>query len=105
MSRLRLYVAFAASIICAAAQAQDRWPTQPIRMILSVPPGGGTDLTARMIAPGVSLALGQPVVIESKSGAGGIVASDYVAHATPDGHTIGLVLSGHAANTILAKRP
>jgi tripartite-type tricarboxylate transporter receptor subunit TctC len=104
MSRLRLCLALAAGLLCATAQAQERWPTQPIRMILSVPPGGGTDLTARMIAPGVSQALGQPVVIESKSGAGGIVASDFVSHASPDGHTIGLVLSGHAANTILAKR-
>jgi tripartite-type tricarboxylate transporter receptor subunit TctC len=58
-----------------------------------------------MMEPGVSKALGQPVVIESKTGAGGIVASQYIAHANPDGYTIGLFLSGHAANVVLNKTP
>ncbi|MEI9803447.1 MAG: tripartite tricarboxylate transporter substrate binding protein [Pseudolabrys sp.] len=89
----------------APAQAQSAWPTQAVRIILSVPPGGGTDATARMMEPGVSKALGVPVVLESKTGAGGIVASQYVSHANPDGYTIGLFLSGHAANMVLNRTP
>jgi tripartite-type tricarboxylate transporter receptor subunit TctC len=110
MSRLSLCAAAAATVLAATvfgvsapAHAQSAWPTQPVHIILSVPPGGGTDATARMMEPGVSKALGVPVVIESKTGAGGIVASQYIAHANPDGYTIGLFLSGHAANVVLNK--
>jgi tripartite-type tricarboxylate transporter receptor subunit TctC len=107
MKKFFLCAAILTKIFCgdAHAQAPTGWPTQPIRIILSVPPGGGTDVTARMIAPGVSKALGQPVIIESKSGAGGIGASQYVAQSRPDGYTIGLFLSGHAANVILSNHP
>src|SRR6185369_8876060 len=73
--------------------------------ILSVPPGGGTDATARMMEPGVSKVLGQPMVIEPRTGAGGIVASQFIAKAVPDGYTVGLFLSGHAANVVLNKTP
>ena len=106
MIGFRLCGLVAASIAWTVAPAcAQQWPTQPIHLILSVPPGGGTDATARMMAPGVSKALGQPVVIESKTGAGGTVASQYVAHANPDGYAIGLFLSGHAANVVLNKTP
>ena len=107
MKRLFLCAAVLAAIFSSDARAQvpAGWPAQPIRIILSVPPGGGTDVTARMIAPGVSKALGQPVIIESKSGAGGIVASQYVAQSRPDGYIVGLFLSGHAANVVLSSHP
>ena len=106
MFRLCLAAAIVTGVVCSAGQApaQTTWPTQPIHLVLSVPPGGGTDATARMMEPGVSKALGQPVIIESRTGAGGIVASQYIARANPDGYTIGLFLSGHASNIVLNKQ-
>ena len=90
---MRMLVMLAAVLFAAAAQAQD-YPSKPIRYIVPFPPGGSSDLIARAIAPRLGERLGQPVVIENKPGAGGMIGVDIVAKAQPDGYTIGLAAAG-----------
>lgn len=83
---LAALLAFAAAWIGdALAQA---YPTKPVRWILPYPPGGGTDVMGRMVAEGVSARIGQPIVIENKSGGSGTVGSEFVRKADPDGYTL-----------------
>jgi tripartite-type tricarboxylate transporter receptor subunit TctC len=83
----------------AAAQA---WPSKPIKWIVPFAPGGTTDILARTVGEKLSVALGQPVVIENKPGAGGGVGADFTAKAAPDGYTImGGTISTHAINASL----
>lgn len=70
------------------ALAQRAWPSRPIRLVLGFAPGGVGDLTARMIAPRISEGLGQPIIIDNRPGAAGIVAAEPVARAAPDGYTM-----------------
>lgn len=70
------------------------FPTKPIRMIVAFPPGGSTDLVARIISPVMSERLGQQVVVENRGGAGGNIAMEAVARSTPDGHVIGFSGAG-----------
>jgi tripartite-type tricarboxylate transporter receptor subunit TctC len=70
------------------------WPSRPIRIIVGFPAGSSPDLTARTLGEPLSRALGQPVIIENKVGAGGNIAADYVTRATDD-HTIGLMINGN----------
>ncbi len=85
-----------ASVLLAAltlAHAEN-WPSKPVRLIVGFPAGSSPDLTARALAEPLSRALGQPVVVENKVGAGGNIAADAVAKAT-DGHTLGLMINGN----------
>lgn len=84
----------------ANAQGQT-YPTKPIRLIVPFLPGSGTDIVARILAPMVTESLGQQMVVDNRPGAGGIIGTDIVAKATPDGHTIMLALSSHAINASL----
>ena len=70
------------------------WPSKPLRLIVGFPPGSSPDLTARALAEPLSRAVGQPVVVENKVGAGGNIAADAVAKAS-DGHTLGLMINGN----------
>lgn len=70
------------------AQAADAWPSRPIKMVIPFAPGGTTDLLGRIVAEGLSSALGQSVVVENKAGAGGNVGAGEVARAQPDGYTL-----------------
>ena len=72
----------------SSSQAQDPYPSKPIRVIVPYPAGGGTDMIARLIGTQLSLRLGQPVVVENKPGASGILGNDIVAKAPGDGYTI-----------------
>jgi tripartite-type tricarboxylate transporter receptor subunit TctC len=93
--------------VCPAtiAWAQDGYPQRPLRLVLSVPPGGAADFIGRVVGAKLSEALGQNVVIESRPGAGGIVASVYVRNATPDGHTLYLSSSTtHGVAPVLYKK-
>jgi tripartite-type tricarboxylate transporter receptor subunit TctC len=83
----------------AFAQASSSlYPTKPIRLVVPFPPGGTTDLIARMVQPKFQEFLGQSVVIESKAGAGGSVGAADVAQSAPDGYSILLVFDTHAVN-------
>src|SRR2546430_6048556 len=85
MSKRSLCVALAAWAGITAAHAQS-YPSRPIRSIMTV--AGGADVVARLVAQGLSGALGQPVVVETQSGAGGAIGADAVARAAPHGHTL-----------------
>src|SRR5436309_4064505 len=81
----------ACALLAGPAEAQDAWPSKPIRFILPFPPGGGTDLLGRLLAENLSTRLGQPVVTENRGGAGGNVGAEAAARSGPDGYTIVLV--------------
>ena len=82
----------------------DTWPSRPIRCVIALPPGGGTDSTGRIAMQALSEALGVAVVIENKPGAGGTIGSDLVAKAAPDGYTLGIATSSsHAAAPVFRK--
>ena len=94
--------AFAAALAMAANAAAQAWPSRPIRYIVPFAPAGTTDILARTIAEPLSKALGVPVVVENKPGAGGGVGAAEVAKAAPDGYTImGGTISTHAINASL----
>ncbi len=98
-------LAVAALALAAAAHA-DTFPSKPLRLIVTYPPGGGADLMARLIAPNMSETLGQPVVVENKAGASGQIAASDVARSAPDGYTLMLDASSFAVNpSLYAKLP
>jgi tripartite-type tricarboxylate transporter receptor subunit TctC len=81
-------IAAVALALAGGALAQGTYPSRPVSMVVGFAPGGGTDTVARILAKTVGDALGQQIVVENKAGAGGNIATDYVAHAAPDGHTL-----------------
>jgi tripartite-type tricarboxylate transporter receptor subunit TctC len=84
------------------ALAQD-WPTKPVRFIVPYPPGGGTDVIARIVQSRLGDALGQQVIIENRGGAGGALGTGEAAHAAADGYTFLFTLSSHTINPLLYK--
>src|SRR5258708_26027224 len=85
-----------AMLASSPARSNPDWPDRPITMLHGFPPGGPTDLVARIVADGLTRRLGQRVVIESKPGASGTTAAAQVARAAPDGYTLFAIPSGHA---------
>lgn len=77
------------------------WPSRPIRVILPVPPGGGTDILGRIVAPHLQERLGQPVLIENRAGGGMTIGTNMVARAEPDGHTMLMIDTAIAVNPSL----
>jgi len=94
-------VATVACLCAGIGPAAGAYPDRPIRLLVSFPPGGSSDAMARIVQPGLERLLGQPVVIENRAGAGGMIAIDAVAKAAPDGYVVGLGGAG-ALGTNLA---
>jgi tripartite-type tricarboxylate transporter receptor subunit TctC len=84
----------------AFAQAQS-WPTRPVRIIVGFSPGSATDISARMIAPGLGELWGQPIIIENRAGAGSSIANAMAAKAAPDGYTLLMVSTSFTINAVL----
>ena len=101
-TRLLASAVTAALLMMSAAAGAQQWPAKPLKWIVPFPPGGPTDTLSRAVAIKLGEALGQPVVIENRGGAGGGVGMDALAKSTPDGYTIGLSTTGtHAINPAL----
>ena len=86
-------------ISAASTAAYCAFPDRPIRFILSHPPGGSADVIARLMQPKLEKLLGQPLIIENRAGAGGIIAMDALSKSKPDGYTIGMGASGSLATS------
>src|SRR3954464_5196656 len=98
----RSLVITAAALLPVIAGAQS-WPQKPIRIVLPFGAGGVADITTRTIGPKMTETLGQQIVVENMPGAGGIRASETVAHAEPDGYTVLLLTNGNAVSRALFK--
>jgi len=92
------FALFTSAWLMPVAHADKPWPTKPIQLVIPYPPGGSADLLGRPLALQLQQQLGQPVVLEYKAGAGGTLATQYVARAQPDGYTVLMVLAAHAIN-------
>lgn len=90
-------------LFAAMAAGAQEWPSKPVRFIVPYPPGGGTDVIARIVQNKLSESLGQPVLIENRGGAGGALGTEQAAHAAPDGYTFLFTLSSHTINPLLYK--
>ena len=92
----RIFLATLLLAVIAPAQAQD-FPNKPIKLIVPFPPGGPNDIIARVVGQRMSELLGQPVLIDNRGGAGGVLGTDAVAKAEPDGYTIAITSAGALA--------
>ncbi len=107
MSLANKLAALSVTAICTAAvaqpaQAQD-WPQQPIRLVVAFGAGGGADIIARIVGEAMETRLHKPVIIDNKPGAGGIIGNEFVARATPDGYTLGMMTAGQIISAVTRK--
>ena len=100
MRRFLKFVLALAAIICASVAAAQGYPAKPVRIIVPYPPGGTVDLVARFVAQRLTDQTGQPFVVDNRAGANGIVGSDLVARAAPDGYTLLVQASIFVANPL-----
>jgi tripartite-type tricarboxylate transporter receptor subunit TctC len=96
--RWRTRIAALLVAIATLPAAAETWPGRPIKLIVPFAPGGANDIVARLLQPSLEKALGQPVIIENRVGASGVVGTDAVAKSAPDGYTIGVALATHSVN-------
>ena len=100
-----LALAFGSGAGVCHAQSEIKWPNRPVRLIVPFPAGSASDIVARIIGQKLGSLLGQQFVIDNRSGASGNIGADAVAHAAPDGYTIGLATnSTHGVATALSPR-
>jgi tripartite-type tricarboxylate transporter receptor subunit TctC len=100
---LTLVFALGAGTAPCAVQAQGAFPSKSVALVLPFPPGGSTDIVARTLQPRLSALLGQPVLVDNRSGAAGMIATNYVVKSAPDGYTLFLSFDTHAINPIVYK--
>ena len=98
--RCCLAALLALSALSAPAQS---YPARPLRFLVGGPPGSGQDLVSRLLAPKLSERLGQPVVVEQKTGAGGVIANEALAKSPPDGHTLTLLTGAHPTHAAMRR--
>ena len=96
-------IALVLGLLAAVPAWAQSWPAKAVHFIVPYPPGGGTDVIARIVQSRLSEGLGQPVVIENRGGAGGALGTEQAAHAAPDGYTFLFTLSSHTINPLLYK--
>jgi tripartite-type tricarboxylate transporter receptor subunit TctC len=101
--QLALLIAF--PILSVGYACASEWPDRPVKLIVPYPAGGGTDVIARILQAPLSEGLGQPVLIENRGGAGGVIGTDAAAKSAGDGYTFLLTLSSHTINPLLSKVP
>ncbi len=82
-----------AATLCGSVQAQE-WPTRPVKLVVPYPPGGNVDVAARVVAEELQKVLGQPMLVENRAGAGGLIAGEAVAKSEPDGYTLFVAANG-----------
>ena len=94
-------VALLVAAVPGIAQAQQNYPSRPVRFVVGFSPGSATDITARMVGPRLAEMWGQPVVIDNRPGAGGAIATTAVSRAAPDGYTLALISASFAIGAVL----
>ncbi len=101
---LRVVACALSILIFAGPAAAQNYPVKPVRMVVPFPPGGNTDIIARVFAPKMAENLGQQIVVENRGGAGSVIGTDVVAKAAPDGYTILMVSAAHTINPAMIKK-
>jgi tripartite-type tricarboxylate transporter receptor subunit TctC len=101
---LRAVLIVALAIVSSGAAAQATYPTRAVRIVVPFPPGGGTDIISRTVAQKLSETWGQPVIVDNRAGANGIIGTDLGSKAKPDGYTLLVVIATHAINPALYRK-
>ena len=104
MQRRTILHLAAGAALARPALAQGTWPDRPIRWIVPFPPGGSTDLWARLMAEPMAAELGQPIVIDNRGGAGGLIGTEAAARATPDGYSMLFTITTHVTSPVVLRR-
>ena len=89
------------ALALASSPASAQWPAKPVTFVVPYPPGGGTDVIARILQDPLSKQLGEPIIIDNRGGAGGSIGTNIAAHAAPDGYTFLFTLSSHSINPVI----
>lgn len=96
-----LFLTTAITLLMPIASVAQAWPERPVRIVVPYTPGGASDITARILAERMSAKFGQPVTVDNRAGASGIIGTEAVAKASPDGYTLVFVASSHVVNKAL----